>query len=284
MITFIGMGHLGANFVRALLKKGETVQVWNRTYEKAAALKPFGAIAFQDIADAVKGATTIHLTVRDDASVDEILEQASTGFEPGVLIIDHTTTSVTGAIARTEYWKSRGYTYQHAPVFMGPQNALESTGYMLVSGDQGVISALEPKLSAMTGTVMNLGPATGKAAAMKLTGNLFLMTLTAGITDALSLAKGFGIAPDDVAALFNAWNPAASMPARLKRLIDAKFDQPTWELNMARKDAGLMLHAAEMNSSKLMTIPSIAKEMDRWIENGHGQSDWMIMGKDALPD
>jgi 3-hydroxyisobutyrate dehydrogenase len=31
MIAFLGTGLLGANFTRALLKKGKKVQVWNRT-------------------------------------------------------------------------------------------------------------------------------------------------------------------------------------------------------------------------------------------------------------
>ncbi|MEJ7679272.1 MAG: NAD(P)-binding domain-containing protein [Segetibacter sp.] len=61
------------------------------------------------------------------------------GFKDGAIVIDHTTTSAKGAIQRTEGWKSKGFTYVHAPVFMGPQNALESSGFMLVSGDQAVI-------------------------------------------------------------------------------------------------------------------------------------------------
>src|ERR1700742_949610 len=143
MKAFLGMGHLGANFTKAMLKKGEQVQVWNRTPDKAKALEADGAKAFNNAADAVKGASTIHLTLRDDDTVNEVLEQASKGFEPGVIIIDHTTTSAAGAAERTQYWKNKGYTYIHAPVFMGPQNALESTGTMLVSGDEEVISKIE---------------------------------------------------------------------------------------------------------------------------------------------
>ena len=282
MIAFIGTGHLGANFVKALLQKGEQVQVWNRTFEKAKALEADGAKAFEQVTDAVKGAKIIHLTLKDDASVDEILTNASAGFEPGVIIADHTTTSADGAVKRTAYWKERGFTYQHAPVFMGPQNARESTGYMLVSGNQNVIKTLEPSLKKMTGTVMNLGEETGKAAGMKLVGNLFLLTLTAGITDTLSLAKGLGIDSRDVMQLFDAWNPAASMPVRMKRLIAGNFDEPTWELSMARKDAGLMLDAAAKGNTSLMVIPQVAKEMDKWIAAGFGSKDWMIVGKDAL--
>jgi 3-hydroxyisobutyrate dehydrogenase len=282
MKAFLGMGLLGSNFVRAMIKKGGQVQVWNRTAARAKALEVYGAKAYDNVTDAVKGADTIHLTLRDDASVDEVLEMASPGFMPGAIIVDHTTTSAKGAVERTKFWKDRGFTYLHAPVFMGPQNALESTGNMLVSGDQEVISLMEPELSKMTGKLVNFGPEEGKAAGFKLIGNLFLLTLTSGLSDALSLAKAQDISADEVVEFFNSWNPGASMPARLKRITEGDFSTASWELVMARKDAGLMMEAAQQGGTKLAVLPAIAAEMDRWIEKGHGSDDWSVIAKDNL--
>jgi len=282
MKAFLGMGLLGSNFVKALLKKGEEVHVWNRTAARAKALEADGAKAFDNAADAVKGASSIHLTLKDDDAVNEVLEQASAGFEPGVIIIDHTTTSAPGVAERTERWKSKGFTYVHAPVFMGPQNALESTGTMLVSGDPDIISKIEPELARMTGKVINFGTGSNKAAGIKLIGNLFLMALTAGVADALALAKSLGTSPDDVAKLFDSWNPVTMVHARIKKITSGTFDQPSWELNMARKDARLMIEQAKKGNVKLMVIPAIATEMDRWIEKGHGHNDWTVIGKESV--
>jgi 3-hydroxyisobutyrate dehydrogenase len=282
MKAFLGMGLLGSNFVRAMIKKGEQVQVWNRTAAKAKALETYGAKAYTDVLEAVRGADTIHITLKDDDTVNEVLAAASAGFRAGVIIVDHSTTSAKGAIERTAAWKERGYTYLHAPVFMGPQNALESTGYMLVSGDQAVISGVQPELSKMTGKLINFGPEEGKAAGMKLAGNLFLLSLTAGLSDTLSLAKAHGIQAADLLTLFDSWNPGAAVPARLKRITEGDFTRPSWELNMARKDAGLMMAAAEEGETKLAVIPAIAAEMDRWIEKGHGTDDWSVIAKDNI--
>ena len=282
MKAFLGMGLLGSNFVKAMLQKGDTVQVWNRTTAKAKALEQYGAKAFDDIDEAVQGADTIHVTLKDDATVDEVLALASKGFQPEAVIIDHTTTSVKGAIQRTRYWKSKGFIYLHAPVFMGPQNALESTGFMLVSGDQSVIEKHTPALSAMTGKLINFGVEEGKAAGLKLSGNLFLLSLTAGLADALALAKVHGIAASELLTLFNNWNPGAMVPARLKKITEAKFNQASWELNMARKDAGLMMDAANEAATTLGIIPAIAKVMDQWIANGHGTDDWSVIAKDSV--
>jgi 3-hydroxyisobutyrate dehydrogenase len=282
MKAFLGMGLLGSNFVKAMIKKGDHVQVWNRTASKARALEADGAKAFESAVDAVKGADIIHLTLKDDGTVNEVLEMAAAGLQPGAIIIDHTTTSKKGAIERTKTWKNRGFIYLHAPVFMGPPNALESTGVMLVSGNQDIIKKVEAELSKMTGKLVNLGPEEGKAAGMKLIGNLFLLSLTASLSDSLSLAKAQDISPNDVADLFNSWNPGAMIPARLKRIIEADFNNPSWELDMARKDAGLMLSAAEEGGKKLNLMPVIAEEMDKWIGKGHGKDDWSIITKDSI--
>jgi len=65
-----------------MLNKGGRVQVWNRTMLKAAELEQYGAKAFANVADAVSGAEIIHLTLKDDATVDEVLAMASPGLTP----------------------------------------------------------------------------------------------------------------------------------------------------------------------------------------------------------
>jgi 3-hydroxyisobutyrate dehydrogenase len=279
--AFLGMGLLGSNFVKAMLKRGEQVHVWNRTASKAKELELFGATAFDNVANAVKGADRIHLTLKDDASVNEVLQAASAGFKPGAIIIDHTTTSKEGAIQRTKEWKEKGFVYQHAPVFMGPVNALESTGFMMVSGDEELISKLKPELSVMTGKLLHFENEVGKAAAIKLAGNAFLVCFTAGIRDTLALSKALNLSVTDLFSLFNEWNPGSMLQGRLKRMTSGDYSQPSWELNMARKDTGLFLQAAE-GKTELAVLPSIAQLMDEWIEKGYGNNDWTVIAKDSI--
>lgn len=281
MKAFLGMGLLGSNFTRALLQKGSAVQVWNRTAAKAKQLEQYGAKAFDKPADAVNGADIIHVTLKDDASVDEVLGQASTGFMPGAVIVDHTTTSVKGAIARTKHWAEKGFTYQHVPVFMGPQNALTATGFMLVSGNQQAIDKLHNELSSMTGKLINFGEETGKAAALKLLGNLFLVTFTAGLADTLSLAKGLNITTEDVLSLFSEWNPANMLKARATKIASGDFETPSWELDMARKDTRLFMETAAETGATLHVIPTIAALMDKFIAAGYGSKDWTVIGSPA---
>ena len=282
MIAFFGMGMLGSGFVRALRRRGEEVQVWNRTHGKAQALEADGARAFARPEDAARGAERIHLSLSDDASVDDVLELARPGLSPGVVIVDHSTTSASGTAERAKRWGERGMPFLHAPVFMGPQNALESTGLMLVSGDPARVEALSPALTAMTGKLANLGPRPDAAAAFKLMGNLFLMFLTTGLADMLALAKALDVSPADASKLFDMFNPGATIGARMKRITDAKFDEPSWELSMARKDARIMLEEAARASVPLAVLPAIAARMDAVIAEGHGGHDWTVLAKDSL--
>jgi 3-hydroxyisobutyrate dehydrogenase len=282
MITFFGMGLLGSSFVRALRRRGEDVHVWNRTHARAKALEETGARAFDDPAEAVRGASRLHLTLSDDAAVDDVLERARPGFGPDLVIVDHTTTSPSGTATRAARWAERGVAFQHAPVFMGPSNALESTGLMMASGDRARFDALSPELSKMTGKLVYMGGKPERAAGFKLLGNLFLMFMTTGMADVLALAKAEGIAASDAAALFDQFNPGASLPARMKRMLEADYSHPSWELVMARKDARLMIEEAARGRVPLAVLPAIAAEMDRWIEKGHAHDDWTVVAKDAL--
>lgn len=282
MIAFFGAGLLGSGFVRALRKRGQDVNVWNRSPARAKALEETGARAFDDPEAAARGATRVHLALSDDAAVDEVLERARPGFGQDVVIVDHTTTSPSGTAARAARWAERGVAFQHTPVFMGPQNALESTGIMLASGDRARFDALAPELSKMTGKLVYQGPQPERAAGFKLLGNLFLMFMTAGMADLLALAKAQGIAPAEAAALFDAFNPGAMVPARMKRILEADFGNPSWQLAMARKDARLMIEEAARGHVPLAVVPAIAAEMDRWIERGHAQDDWTVIAKDGL--
>jgi 3-hydroxyisobutyrate dehydrogenase len=165
---------------------------------------------------------------------------------------------------------------------MGPQNALESSGVMLASGERGLFDALEPELSKMTGKLVYLGEAPERAASFKLLGNSFLMFMTAGFADFFALAKSLSVPADEAAALFRFFNPGATLQARLDRILAANFAQPSWELVMARKDARLMMEEAARGGEPLAVLPAIAATMDRFIARGHAQDDWTVIARDGL--
>ncbi len=279
MVAFLGTGLLGSALVRSALRRGEDVNVYNRTLERAAALAQDGAKVYPLAEDAARGASRIHLTLSDDAAVEDIVKKILPVLGKDTHIIDHTTTSVAGAVTRTEKLAAIGVFYQHAPVFMSPQNALDAAGVMLLSGERHRYDLLAPLLSPMTGKLVWLGPEPGRAAAMKLAGNLMLMAITAGLADVGRFLKGEDFSPADFLPLLESFDPGASVKPRAKRMFEGSFENPSWELKMARKDARLILESAQT----LRVLPAIAAEMDRYIDKGMADKDWTVMGH-ALPN
>src|SRR6266496_3342395 len=133
-IAYLGTGLLGTGFVHAAVKRGDHVTVWNRTVEKAKALEPLGVRVAATPADAVRGATRVHLVLRDDAVVEAVVAALRPGLAHDTIIIDHSTTQPALTAERARRLNAEGVRYLHCPVFIGPAAARESQGTILASG------------------------------------------------------------------------------------------------------------------------------------------------------
>ena len=272
-ISFFGTGLMGSGFVRRLRASGHEVNVWNRTYAKAQALEADGVRAFADAAAALEGTERLHLSLSDDESVDAVLEPLAGVIPASTWIIDHTTTAVTPTAERAARWTDRARTFVHAPVFMGPSNALEGTGLMLVSGLKSHHDALLPAFQKMTGKVLYLGAAPERAAAFKLFGNLTLIGLMGVLGDVNRLARSVGISTAEAFSLFDHFNPGQSLPARAARIEAGEFTTPSFEVAMARKDVRLMIEQAQRGGIDLFVMPGVAAMFDAAIARGEGALD-----------
>ncbi len=272
-IAFLGTGLMGTGFVRRMLASGHQVNVWNRSAAKAQALQAHGAQAFADAAAAVAGVDRVHLSLADDASVDAVLEPLAGSLPSGTWVVDHTTTAVAPTAARVARWGARGRVYVHAPVFMGPANAAEGTGVMLVSGARARFDKLLPDLQAMTGNVVFMGEAPERAAAFKLFGNLTILGLIGVLGDVNRLAHSLGIGTQEAYSLFEHFNPGATLAARALRIATSDVTQPSFEMTMARKDVRLMIEEAGRGGQSLFIAPALAAMLDAGIARGQGALD-----------
>jgi 3-hydroxyisobutyrate dehydrogenase len=268
--AFIGTGLLGSGMVEGMLRRGDSVTVWNRTEAKARALESLGAKVAATAADAVASADHVHMTLPDDAVVDQILASVTPRLRKGAVVFDHSTTSPKGAKARVARMAKEGVPFLHAPVFMSPQMARDAVGIMLVSGPAALFEAVQADLKKMTGDVWYLGEQGDLAAAHKIFGNSMLFVITAGISDVFAMAKGVGISPLDALAVFSKFQVAGVIKSRGEKMARGDF-AATFELTMARKDIGLMIDAA--GGQPMAVLPGIAKRMEEAIAKGHGADD-----------
>ncbi|HUQ84176.1 MAG TPA: NAD(P)-dependent oxidoreductase [Gemmatimonadaceae bacterium] len=277
-IAFIGTGLLGSGMTEAAAKRGNDVTAWNRTPAKVRALEEFGVSAAPTPADAVRGAERVHLILKDDEVVDELIAALRPGLAPNATIIDHTTTRPDLTLARSTRLNSEGVRYLHCPVFMGPAAARANQGIVMASGPQHIYDDVKAELGRMGSRVEYLGERPDLAAVYKLCGNAFIIGIAALVADVFAVAGGNGIAPNDALRMLDFFNPSTIIAGRGKNMAAGNY-APSFELTMARKDLRLMIEAA--GATEMISLPAIAARMDSLIAQGHGADDLGVIGKDA---
>ena len=200
-IAFLGTGLLGGAFAEAAARRGDTVKAWNRSPDKALALAPFGVTATATPAEAVRGASRVHLVLKDDAVVEEVIAAARSGLSADAVLIDHTTTLPKLTAGRAERLQAQGLKYLHCPVFMGPPAARNAQGWMMAAGPRDIFERVKADLAKMTGRLEYMGERADLAAVNKLLGNAMIIGLGAVIADILTLAKAGGVDGEDAVKL-----------------------------------------------------------------------------------
>lgn len=269
-VAFYGTGMLGTAMVRAMLRRGTQVRVWNRTPAKAQALESEGAQVFSDPAEAAAGAQLVHCCLSDDTAVDAVLDAALGGIAKDAPIVDHSTVLPQRVAERAERLAHAGYGFVHAPVFMGPPMALESSGVMMASGDAGVYERARAALEAMSSDLRYLGERPDLAAIYKLMGNAMILTVVGGLNDMLRMAEEQGLARDEAYRLFTFYDPSGQIRGRGKRMVENDYD-PMWSVDMAHKDALLMQSAA--HHERLPVIDAVEALLRKVSDRGLGDRD-----------
>lgn len=278
-IAFLGTGLLGGAFAQAAAQRGDSVTAWNRSAAKVEALRQFGVKAAATPADAVRGAARVHLILKDDAVVEEVIAAARAGMALEAVIIDHTTTLPVQTAARARRLAAEGVKYLHCPVFMGPPAARKALGSMLVAGPQAVYESVKDDLARMTGKVEYLGERADLAAANKLFGNAMIICVSAAMADILTIAQASDVPAADAMKLLGMLDLNAMVAGRGGNMAKGNF-AASFELAMARKDVRLMLETA--GNRPLAALPQVAARMDQLLAQGHGAQDASVLAIDAV--
>lgn len=275
-VALLGTGLLGTGFAEGMLARGGTeLSVWNRTRAKAEALSPMGAHVADTPAEAVKGADRVHLVLLDDATVDATIEALLPGLDRSVVICDHTTNLPRATAERASRLAAAGIAYLHSPVFMSPMAARSGTkGMMMVAGPSILFDRVREGLTAMTGKLWYVGERPDLAACYKLFGNAMILSMAGAIADVFHMADALDVARTDAWGLFSHFKTEGILPVRAAKILGEDYTA-SFELQVARKDARLMLESAE--GQPMPVLQAVAARMDELIAAGYGDKDMAVM-------
>ena len=150
-VAMVGLGRMGGNMARRLLRGGHRVVVWNRTYAKAEELGAEGAEPVKGLTDVVKAlqpprAIWIMLPYGDatQAAIDELAPL----LDEGDILIDGGNSPFQHDIERGAQLKAKGIRYLDAGTSGGVWG-LEVGYCLMVGGDRSAFEHIEPLLKTL---------------------------------------------------------------------------------------------------------------------------------------
>jgi 3-hydroxyisobutyrate dehydrogenase len=245
-VAFLGLGAMGLPMAHNLLRKGFALRVWNRTREKAFALKGDGATVAATPREAAAGANVVCTMLADPAAVEETAsgpEGLLSGLAPGAVWLDFSTVTPYASRRFAASARTRGADFCDVPVAGSVQAASDGTLTILAGGDPEALRRADPVLAAVSQKVIRFG-GVGKGSAMKLANNLLFGVGLAAFGEALGLAKRLGL--DDAQA--TEWFlsvPALAPYVKLKwEFLKKNPEAVAFSLGLMQKDLRLAVESA----------------------------------------
>lgn len=194
-VGFIGLGIMGRAMAANVLKAGWPLLVWNRSPGPAEALAAKGALVAGSPRELARKADVIICMLTGNEAVTEVLFGEAGLAEvlgPGKTVVNMSTIAPALAEDLSARLAGKGVDYLDCPVSGSKKPAEEGTLIVLAGGKAAVVTACEPLLLAMGQKVIHCGPA-GTGSLMKMTVNLLLAAMNAGLAEALNFGAAGGL-------------------------------------------------------------------------------------------
>ncbi|ALK99877.1 2-hydroxy-3-oxopropionate reductase [Massilia sp. WF1] len=176
-----------------LAQAGYPLRAWNRTPDKAEALRAAGALPRHDLQDAVRGADIVISILGDGRAVGEVIAAALPALKQGALWIDMSSTRQDEALAFHAQLAQAGCRFVDAPVSGGVVGAEAGKLAIMAGGEAADVEDARPVLEKM-GSPTLVGPA-GSGQVAKLCNQLIVGATINVVAEALLLAQAAGADP-----------------------------------------------------------------------------------------
>lgn len=267
-IAWIGTGVMGKPMALHLAKNGHNLTVYNRTHEKALALKEHCEVA-TSIAEAVKDADVIFTIVGMPYDVEEVYFGNNNIFDnakQGAILIDMTTSSPTLAKRIAEEAIKKGMHSLDSPVTGGDLGAINGTLSVMVGGSEDIFNSVEPLIKCFSKAITYMGEA-GNGQYAKLTNQMCIAGAIVSTAEALTFASSKGL---DLNKMLNVINNGSAQSWQAQnmgpKMVEGNYD-PGFFIKHFVKDLRLGIEeSSDVNTS----LTQLALEQyEKLIEFGY---------------
>ncbi|MGB8942959.1 MAG: NAD(P)-dependent oxidoreductase [Streptomyces sp.] len=276
---FVGLGVMGRPMALNLARSGTPLLVWNRTPARCEPLRAAGADIAAGPADVFDRAGVVILMLADESAVDVVLGRGTRDFAArvaGHVIVHMGTTSPAYSGGLQDDIRAAGGRYVEAPVSGSRVPAEQGQLVAMLAGDSDAVDAVRPLLAPMCRETFDCGHVPG-ALQMKLSVNLFLITLVTGLAEAFHFADRHGLDRHRFLDVLDA-GPMASPVSRVKapKLLARDFAVQAAAKDVLKNNQ-LIAEAARKAGLASPLLDVCHALFEETVTQGHGGEDMVAV-------
>jgi 3-hydroxyisobutyrate dehydrogenase len=275
-IGIVGTGLLGNAVGLNILKKGQTLTVYNRTKTKTAELEKNGAVVVESPKDVAENSDIVFTIVTNADAVRKVAFGDSCiacGKHDGLVVADMSTINPVDSKEIAKEFQEQGIPFLDTPVMGGPNVAITGDLVMMVGGNKEVFEKHKDVFDIIASKVFYLGKS-GTAHAVKLAMNLQIAMLALALSEGITLARGASIDPEIFLKILNSTYFKTGMSEnKAHKMIKDSFE-PTFTLANLKKDLDTINQAAEAFGLSLPMSMKANEIYQGAVDAGFGQIDY----------
>ncbi|MFF7750883.1 NAD(P)-dependent oxidoreductase [Streptomyces sp. NPDC007971] len=278
-VGFIGLGVMGLPMALRLTASGLPLVVWNRTPERAEPLRAAGAEVVADADEVFARAEVILLMLADEAALDTVLGRGTPALGTrvaGRTVVHMGTTSPEYSHALEADVRAAGGRYVEAPVSGSRVPAEQGNLVAMIAGEEAAVTAVRPLLAPLCRETFVCGAVPG-GLLMKLSVNLFLITLVTGLTEAFHFAERHGLDRRLFLDVLDA-GPMASGVSRMKapKLRERDFAVQAAALDVLKNNR--LIAGAARKAHLASPLLDVCHDLfEETVAQGHGGQDMVAV-------
>ena len=272
-IAVLGIGLMGYPMARRLCEAGFTVQVWNRSRDKAERVAAFGATVFGTPAQAVAGADVVIGMLENGAVMDSVLfaQGAVQVMGKGALVIDMASTKPREARDHAARLAALGINHIDCPVSGGTVGAEGGTLVMMAGGKPEDFDRAQVVLKVF-GRSTHVGPH-GAGQLAKLANQMIVGITIGAVAEALLLCQRGGADMGKVReAITGGFADSRILQLHGQRMVQRDF-APRGRLAIQLKDMRNALDTAHETSMDAPITTLFEQLYAQAAEHGLGELD-----------
>jgi 3-hydroxyisobutyrate dehydrogenase-like beta-hydroxyacid dehydrogenase len=282
-VGFLGLGNMGSEMARNLIKAGHSLTVYNKTQSCAEELASLGAKVARTPGQAASEVEAIITMVADDAAIESIVlghNAAIHSLPAGAVHIAMSTMSVAISRRLVVAHRERRQHFVSAPVFGRPDAARAAKLVIAAAGPADQIARCQPLFDAMGQKTFVVGDDPPAANVVKVAGNFLITVVIESLGESFALIKKSGVDADKFLEVLVGSLFAAPIYRTYGPMVAANNFEPVgFRMALGMKDNRLVLAAAEELAVPLPLASLIRDRMLAATAQGMADADWSAIAR-----